>query len=226
MTTIIGFVSQKGGVGKSTLARLVAREYAAAGWAVKIADLDVAQGTSFNWQARRLRHQLNPDIPVERFRSAQLALKVAGHYDLFALDGPPQASEMTWQIAAAADLVVIPTGLCLDDLEPGVLLGHELTGRGLSPDKLAYALCRVGESQAEIDEARGYLGQAGYGVLAGHQPERIAYRRAADGGRALTETRFASLNAKADHLAQAVIDRLDRLGRRRVAAGQAAGKAA
>ena len=226
MTTIIGFVSQKGGVGKSTLARLVAREYAAAGWAVKIADLDVAQGTSFNWQARRLRHQLNPDIPVERFRSAQLALKVAGHYDLFALDGPPQASEMTWQIAQAADLVVIPTGLCLDDLEPGVLLGHELTGRGLAADKLAYALCRVGESQAEIDEARGYLGQAGYGVLAGHLPERIAYRRAADGGRALTETRFASLNAKADHLAQAVIDRLDRLGRRRDAAGQAAGKAA
>ena len=223
MTTIIGFVSQKGGVGKSTLARLVAREYAAAGWAVKIADLDVAQGTSFNWQARRLRHQLNPDIPVERFRSAQLALKVAGHYDLFALDGPPQASEMTWQIAEAADLVVIPTGLCLDDLEPGVLLGHELTGRGLSADKLAYALCRVGESQAEIDEARGYLGQAGYGVLAGHLPERIAYRRAADGGRALTETRFASLNAKADHLAQAVIDRLVATGQ---AAGQAAGKAA
>ena len=136
MTTIIGFVSQKGGVGKSTLARLVAREYAAAGWAVKIADLDVAQGTSFNWQARRLRHQLVPDIPVERFRSAQLALKVAGHYDLLALDGPPQASETTWQIAEAADLVVIPTGLCLDDLGPGVLLGHELTGRGLSADKL------------------------------------------------------------------------------------------
>ena len=224
MTTIIGFISQKGGVGKSTLARLVAREYAAAGWAVKIADLDVAQGTSFNWQARRLRHQLTPDIPVERFRSVQLALKVAGHYDLLALDGPPQASETTWQIAEAADLTVIPTGLSLDDLEPGVLLGHELVGRGLAADKLVFALCRVGESQAEIDEARGYIGQAGYGVLAGHLPERIAYRRAADAGRALTETRFASLNGKADRLAQAVIDRL---GRRRAAAGPAAaGKAA
>ncbi len=217
MTTIIGFVSQKGGVGKSTLARLVAREYAAAGWAVKIADLDIAQGTSFNWQARRLCHQQLPDVPVERFRSAQLALKLAGHYDLMVLDGPPQASEATWQIAQAADLVVLPTGLALDDLEPGVLLAHELAGRGVAAAKLVFALCRVGESRAEIDEARGYLGQAGYAALAGHLPERVAYRRAADEGRALTETRFASLNAKADGLAQAVVDALARRARGRAA---------
>jgi chromosome partitioning protein len=42
MSHIIGFISQKGGVGKSTLARLVAREYASGGWNVKIADLDPA----------------------------------------------------------------------------------------------------------------------------------------------------------------------------------------
>lgn len=58
MAIFLGMVSQKGGVGKSTLARLVAREYANAGWSVKIADLDVSQGTSFNWQARRLQHTL------------------------------------------------------------------------------------------------------------------------------------------------------------------------
>ena len=33
----------------------VAREYANSGWSVKIADLDVSQGTSFNWQGRRLQ---------------------------------------------------------------------------------------------------------------------------------------------------------------------------
>jgi Mrp family chromosome partitioning ATPase len=52
---IIGVVSQKGGVGKSTLARLIAREYAQAGWRVKIADLDIQQCTAFSWQARRPR---------------------------------------------------------------------------------------------------------------------------------------------------------------------------
>ena len=43
MTLFLGIVSQKGGVGKSTLARLVAKEYATAGWRVKIADLDIAE---------------------------------------------------------------------------------------------------------------------------------------------------------------------------------------
>ena len=58
MSVVIAVVSQKGGVGKSTLARLIAREYAAAKWNVKIADLDIGQGTSFNWQSRRLQHDI------------------------------------------------------------------------------------------------------------------------------------------------------------------------
>ncbi len=49
MTMIIAFVSQKGGVGKSTLARAVAREAAYGGLKVKIADLDTQQGTSVDW---------------------------------------------------------------------------------------------------------------------------------------------------------------------------------
>ncbi|MGI4794611.1 MAG: AAA family ATPase, partial [Janthinobacterium lividum] len=54
MTTIIGLISQKGGVGKSTLARAIAREAAANGLKVKLADLDTQQGTSSNWHRRRL----------------------------------------------------------------------------------------------------------------------------------------------------------------------------
>jgi cellulose biosynthesis protein BcsQ len=54
MPIVISFVSQKGGVSKGTLARLIAREYANSGWNVKIADLDVGQGTSFHRQGRRL----------------------------------------------------------------------------------------------------------------------------------------------------------------------------
>src|SRR5215203_4751375 len=69
--SIIGVVSQKGGVGKSTLARLTAREFATSGWNVKIADLDVSQGTSFNWQARRLQNTVEPAVAVERFGTVE-----------------------------------------------------------------------------------------------------------------------------------------------------------
>ena len=43
---IISLISQKGGVGKSTLARLLAVEIAKAGWRVKIADLCQRAGCS------------------------------------------------------------------------------------------------------------------------------------------------------------------------------------
>src|SRR5271170_3170775 len=96
---IIGICSQKGGVGKSTLARLIAREYAAAKWNVKIADLDIGQGTSFNWQARRLQQNVKPVIAVERFGTVDQALKVAAHHDLLILDGPPHSTSGTLRIA-------------------------------------------------------------------------------------------------------------------------------
>jgi chromosome partitioning protein len=52
---------------ESAPSALVAREYANAGWSVKIADLDIAQSTSFAWQGRRLQAGIEPIIPVERF---------------------------------------------------------------------------------------------------------------------------------------------------------------
>lgn len=210
MALLIGMVSQKGGVGKSTLARLIAREYAAAGWNVKIADLDVSQGTSFNWQARRLHSAIHPPIAVERFGTVEQALKVAPSYDLIILDGAPHSTADTLKIARVSSLVILPTGLSLDDMEPSVLLAHELVKKGIQRKQLAFALCRVGDSDREIDEARGYLSQAGYAVLAGAIPEKIAYRRASDEGRTVTETKFRSLNDRSDILAQGIIDQLSR----------------
>jgi chromosome partitioning protein len=111
------------------------------------------------------------------------------------------------QIAKASHLVILPTGLAIDDLQPGVQLAHELVTH-IPRQQLVFALCRVGSSQPEIDEARQYLREAGYTVLTGELPEKAAYRRASDEGRAATETRFASLNRRAEVLAQGVVNRL------------------
>lgn len=69
---------------------------------------------------------------------------------------------------------------------------------------------RVGDSEAELLEARNYLFKAGYKALENSLPEKVAYRRANDEGKALTETRFTSLNDQADRLAQEVVDALQR----------------
>ncbi len=208
---MIAVASQKGGVGKSTLARLIAREYANAGWSVKIADLDVGQGTSFHWQGRRLQNDIQPIIPVERFGSVEQALKFTAALDLLIIDAPPNSNAGTLRIAQASDAVILPTGLSLDDMQPAVLLAHELVKKGVPKTKIAFALCRVGDSHLEIIEAQTYITEAGYRVLTGSIPEKIAYRRSSDAGLALTETRFATLNKRADKLAQSVMDFVSRL---------------
>jgi chromosome partitioning protein len=92
-----------------------------------------------------------------------------------------------------------------------VLLAHELVKKGIDRQRIVFALCRVGDSENEISEARSYIEQAGYNVLKGEIPEKTAYRRASDEGRTLTETRFPSLNNRSDLLVQAIVNRLDRL---------------
>lgn len=205
--TIIAFVSQKGGVGKSTLSRALAREAAANGLSVKIADLDTQQGTSVDWARKRLDAGLKPEIAAEPFKTAANAIKAADQFDLFILDGPARTSEATLEIAHKADLVVQPTGSSLDDLVPAVREFHALVQKGVLKAKLVFALSRIG-TETEEAEARDYLTRAGYAVLEGCLLERPAYRRAQNAGKSITETSFRALNSQADAIIQTLIDRI------------------
>src|SRR5512132_2866274 len=207
MGVVVAFVSQKGGVGKSTLARALAREAAAGGLSVKVADLDVQQGTLVNWQRRRLAAGREPSVSVESFRSAESALSGRDSFDLLVLDGPARASNATLEIAKASDLVVQPTGASLDDLEPGVLTFHELVKEGISREKLLFALCRM-QTEAEVRDCRSYLTQARYSILEGFLPERPAYRAVQNVGFAVTEIRYLSLRKQAEALVQGIVDRI------------------
>jgi len=208
MASVIAFVSQKGGVGKSTLARALAREAAAGGLRVKVADLDTQQGTSVDWNRARLDAGIEPSLSVESFKTAAQALAVADHFDILILDGPARTSQATLDIARAASLVVQPTGASLDDLRPAVREFHALVKAGIPHDRLAFALNRIGTDAEEVD-ARAYLAEAGYSVLAGCLVERPAYRKAQNGGHAVTETRYAALNTRADALIQSLIDAME-----------------
>ena len=211
MTHILGIVSQKGGVGKSTLARMIAREFVAGGLSCKIADLDTQQQTCTLWAGRRAEAGITPDVQVQGFGNVRAALVEASRFDALILDGKPHASDQTVEIARAASLVVIPTGQTLDDLHPGVVLAHGLRKAGVEARRLAFALYRVTGSTRERDAARAYLEEAGYTVLDGDVVTSTAYGSASDAGRAITETPFKSLNHRAGALAQAVVDCLVRL---------------
>ena len=109
MGYLIGIVSQKGGVGKSTISRLLACHYANNKWDVTIADFDTLQSTSTNWASKRANSNLTPHIRVHPLNDVALARKEADKCDILIMDGAPFSSRQTLQIANAADFILIPT---------------------------------------------------------------------------------------------------------------------
>lgn len=206
MTLIIGVVSQKGGVGKSTIARTIAKIYAQAGWNVLIADLDVKQGTTFEWNTRRLDAGLLPEIQVQQFSSVASTSKIKDAYDLIVYDGTPHSTSDTLAIAQASNLVILPTGGSLDDLRPQIRLAHELVKRGIDKKCIAFVLSRVDANGTEYNETIEYLEQTPYRIFEGYVPEKRAFRNALNEGKTLTDTSFKSLNQKVEECMQSIVD--------------------
>lgn len=206
MTVIVSAISQKGGVGKSAVARLVAREYAASGWTVRIADFDLKQMTTTEWAARRLAAGIEPAIEVQGYASVEKALKGAENADMLVMDGRGFADKLSQDMARASHKVLLPTGLSLDDLRPSVRLAHELIGVGVQSRNLAFVLCRTGDSEKEIASARQYIESAGYRCLDASWPERTGYRDSHDQGKTGSEALHPSLRIKAEAVAKAAVD--------------------
>ena len=205
MTKIVALVSQKGGVGKSTLARALAREAANSGLAVKVADLDTQQGTFIDWHRQRLNNGFDRIGSVETYAKATEALKASENFDILIVDGAARASKATLEVALKADLTILPSCASRDDLVPAIKLANELVSGGIERNKLAFALCRV-TTDAETKDAREALEGSGYRVLAGALQEKPAYRQAQNDGLSVTETRYKSLNEKAEKLLNDLTD--------------------
>jgi chromosome partitioning protein len=208
MAAILALCSQKGGVSKSTLAQAIAVEAAKAGLAAKIADLDPGQSCSVDWGRDRIAAGIEPAIAVQLYPSVKAALADIHDIDLLVIDGPARADAETLEIARAVDLLVQPSGPSLADLRPGVRTFNSLVKKGVDKRKLLFVLGRMG-TEAEAEEARAYVLEAGYRCAPGYIPERTAYRVAQNSGLSITELRgrhLAHLRSQAEALISAVVE--------------------
>ncbi|MCU7879194.1 MAG: ParA family protein [Candidatus Thiodiazotropha sp. (ex Lucinoma aequizonata)] len=217
MTYKLAMVAQKGGVRKSTLARIIAVEATKGGLRTKMADLDTQQTTSVKWAARRANNGIEPPIRAESFRTVAQALQDAPSFDLYIFDAAPHSSMETQKACQAADIVVIPTSEGLDDLEPSVVLANNLLKEGIPAKKIAFALCITSDSEREIAGARDYLAKTPYTVLSGEIPFRSAFKISMDKGKAITETSFPTLRKRTDAMAHSIIDAVAAAADREVA---------
>ncbi len=205
---IISLVSQKGGVGISAIARLLAVEFVRAGWSVKIADIDTMQGTSTKWKLRRDAAQLQPEIPVEKFATVDRALREAGKFDLLIIDGPAHAEKGGLAMAKRSSIVLMPTCYGLDDLEAQIEAAYELEEHGIDPQRIWFIFSRTTGSANEEQTARDYLRRAKINVLDPVISELPSIRQAHNGGKAASEVSFPLIRERAMALAVAVAEKL------------------
>lgn len=205
---IIALISQKGGVGKSALARVLAVEYIRAGWNVKIADLDTMQGTVSKWKARRDRANIQPEVPVEKFATVERAVREAEKFDLVLLDGPAHAEKGGRDMAKASDLVLMPTGYGLDDLEAQVEAAYELEENGVEHSKIWFVFCRTTGSPSEDQTARDYLRRAKVNFFDSGLPELPSIRQGHNAGKSASEVSFPAVQERAMALAVSIAARI------------------
>ena len=117
---IISFLSQKGGVTKSTLARATATAFVNGGWTCHIADLDWQQQTSMKWSTRRPETKALVEVSVHK--RIEPALKNEALYDVLLVDGRAASDRDAIIVAAKSNLVVLPTSTTVDDLELQLIL--------------------------------------------------------------------------------------------------------
>ena len=128
---VLSLISQKGGTGKTTLALHLAGAGHAAGSRTAVIDLD-PQGSAALWAD--LRMSPGPDIvPVEVDWLAE-ALDAASRdgIDLAVIDTAPHSEGVALSAAHAADLVAIPCGVSILDLQ-AVTASIELAAMANSP---------------------------------------------------------------------------------------------
>ena len=203
--TIIAFISQKGGVGKSTLAQALAVEAQRQKLKTLLADYDPQQKTSLEW-ANRHPHKTKflTVLPFTTFKQITTQEK---YFDLIIIDGPARTSQGTLEIAYHANLIIQPTGPSLADLKPSVLEFHSLVQSKIKKDKLVFVLNHLATASEEF-VAREYLTQAGYQVLTIGLKEKASYRQAQNEGKSITEVSYKTLKAQAQELVKEIIAKI------------------
>ena len=204
---IASFIGQKGGVGKSALARVLAVAAAKQGQKVIIADFDLEQLSCVEWSATRLREEVSPEIEARPFKSLKKLRKSLDDFDLVVVDTRGLADGLTAEVAEESDIIFLPTGTSSDDLRPTLALARKLARKG-NEKRIVLVLSRVGRSERMLEEALSRIETEGFSMLDAHWPQRDGFQAEFDAGRAGSESRNAYLRVAAEAVETAMLDKV------------------
>ena len=204
---VASFVGQKGGVGKSALARVLAVAAARQSKSVLIADFDLEQLSCVEWSAARLRLGQFPEVEARAFKSMKKLRKTVEGFDLVVVDTRGLADDLTDDVSKESDIVFLPTGTSMDDLRPTLALARKIA-RKTKPEKIVIILSKVGRSERQVEEARAQIANAGFSILEPVWPQRDGFQAEFDSGRAGSEVSNPHLRQSAEAIEKAMLRHL------------------
>ncbi len=186
MPSIFAVANPKGGSGKSTVAILLAGEFAKHGYAIAIVDAD-PQGSAYQWHASSVARGLSPQ-GVDLVRAPDEAALIAAierlhGYDVVVIDTPGYYGDVLIQAALRADLVVLPCKVHTFDASQVVRTIRNLEQRAtaanlpMSPHRvLFYEYDSLDRNTRPLREVVAYLDAEKVPVCANALYRRVTYR--------------------------------------------------
>jgi len=180
---VLAVLSQKGGVGKTTLATCLAVAAAEDGKAVVVFDLD-PQATASFWQDVRINAE-PAVVSVAPIRvPAMIAASRSRGADLIIIDGAAVARDVTHEGARCADFVLIPTRAAVFDT---VSMGHTIEVVRQLRKPFAVVLTFVPPAGQETGDALAMIAALGADACPTTIGQRKAFARAQSSGLAVQE---------------------------------------
>ena len=173
---VLAITSEKGGVGKSTLAVQLAGALAERGLRPVLVDEDERVGSSLRWAARG-----GLAFPV--LAPADVKPRVLAACDVLIIDteGRPKRKELRG-LADRADLILVPCGVSALERDATRELADFLAGPGEAGRRVRVVMCRVPPVGRAAEDAREELRDAGLQVCNTLIRSYSVYPKAAEQG--------------------------------------------
>jgi chromosome partitioning protein len=192
----LAIISQKGGVGKTTLATALAVAAEKDGKIVAVFDLDPQASAAFWKDTREADTPAVVAIPPSRLQHVLKAAEETG-CDLAIIDAPPFAKDIAFEAAQRADFILIPTRPAVLDVM-AMTKTLELVGHYNKPAAVVLTFCPI--QGREISDTEDAVKQLGAEIAPVRIHNRVAYSRAQQTG--LTAQEFEIDGKAAEEIKQ------------------------
>lgn len=207
--SVLSCLSQKGGVGKSTIACGIATTNVLLGRRAVVADFHVKQRTSTYWQLRREENRILPAVMVIPCSLLYQVDDLACRNDLVVIDDGASDEKRTFELALRSDVIVLPSSVTHIDLASTIRFADELIALGVERRRIIFVLTlTLPNSNSSIRHAKSCIANANYFIADRDIRSSSGYQYALDRGYSIVETRYTTLSSYAFSLVGEIKSRM------------------